>query len=141
MKKFYVFTSLLLLIFISGCSKDFLKSYDRRIVGTWVIDDIDRYGFSGRDNLPFKEGGIFNFNRDGEATYTIDSANYKGSWDIRTQIFGDETVRALQLTVVDFNNQRMLSDYFNDMRFISTNRFNAFIEYNTRTYVYRFKRI
>ncbi len=138
MKKVYIFTFLLFLF--TGCSKDFLKSYDRRIIGTWVIDDIDRYGFSGLDNLPFKQGGIFTFGRDGEAIYTFDGATYSGSWDIRTQSFGDETVRALQITVVDFNSQRVLSDYFNDMRFVSTNRFNAFIEYNTRTYVYRFKR-
>ena len=140
MRKFYTATLLLSIIALTGCSKDFLKSYDRRIVGTWEIIDIDRYGFSGNDNLPFKEGGLFTFTRDGQATYLFNGATYEGSWDLRTETFGDESKRALQVTVIDYNTQQMRSDYFNDMHFVSTNRFNAYIEYGSRTYVYRFKR-
>ena len=140
MRKIYTTTLLLTLIFLASCSKDFLKSYDRRIVGTWEISDIDRYGFSGNDNLPFKEGGTFVFTRDGQATYTFNGVMYNGSWDLRTERFGEESKRALQVTVIDYNSQQMQSDYFNDMHFVSTNRFNAYIEYGSRTYVYRFRR-
>jgi len=140
MRKIYITTLLLVALIFTGCSKDFLKSYDRRIVGTWEVMDIDRYGFSGNDNLPFKEGGFFTFERDGEAIYSYNGDVYNGSWDLRTERFGEDTKRALQVTVIDFNSQQIRSDYFNDMQFISTNRFNAFIEYGSRTYVYRFRR-
>lgn len=140
MRKFYAVTFLLSLIVLSGCSKDILKSYDRRILGTWEVIDIDRYGFLGNDNLPFKEGGLFTFSSEGEATYVINGATYTGSWDLRTERFGEESKRALQVTVINYDTQQMRSDYFNDMHFTSTNRFNAYIEYGSRTYVYRFKR-
>ena len=132
MRKIYFIPLLLSLLFFTGCSKDVLKSYDRRIIGTWQINDIDRYGIPGSANLPFKEGGLLTFTNDGQVTYIYNGNTYKGSWDIRTERDGDETRRALQLTVVDFNNQQVLSDYFNEMVFVSTNRFNAFIEYGSR---------
>lgn len=141
MRQFYSFAFLLIVMVASSCSKDVLKSYDRRILGTWVINDIDRYGFSGSANLPFKEGGRLTFTNDGQVTYTFNGATFKGSWDIRTESFDDETRRTLFLTIVDFDNQQVLSDYFNEMIFVSTNRFNAYIEYGSRTYVYRFKRM
>ena len=141
MRIFYTCITLMALLFVTGCSKDFLKSYDRRIVGTWRIADIDRYGFSGSDNLPFNENGRLTFSDDGQVTYEYEGVVFRGSWDIIRHRRNDDALDyALQLTVIDFSGQRVLSEYFNDMQFTGTDRFTAFIEYGTRTYVYRFKR-
>jgi hypothetical protein len=128
------------MLLTSSCSKDVLKSYDQRIVGTWRIIDIDRFGFSGNDNLPFNEEGVFNFSDDGQVTYNFGGTAYKGSWDIIRQTQNDALQRSLQLSVIDFSGQQMLSEYFNNIQFTGTDRFTAFIEYGTRTYVYRFRR-
>ncbi len=138
MRKLYPLA--LLLFLFTGCSKDFLRSYDRRIVGTWQVIDIDRYGFSGADNLPFNEDGIFTFTDDGQVTYTYGATTFKGSWDIVRENDNDQLQRSLQLTVIDFAGQQVLSEHFNDMQFTGTNRFAAFIYYGSRTYMYRFRR-
>jgi hypothetical protein len=141
MRNFYITSSLFTLLLLSGCSKDILKSYDQRIVGAWEITDIDRYGFSSNDNLPFEEDGMLTFTNDGDVIYSYDGTDYKGSWDIiRVRISDDETQRALQLNVIDFTGQRVLSEYFHNIQFTGTDRFTAFIEYGTRIYVYRFRR-
>jgi hypothetical protein len=141
MRVLYTFAVSLLFFLPAGCSKDLLKSYDDRIIGTWQIIDIDRFGFSGSDNLPFAENGVFTFLENGQATYTYAGFTHTGSWDIiRKDVYDDNPKRSLQISVIDFNSQVVLSDFFNDMRFTSTNRFNAFIYYGSRTYVYRFKR-
>ena len=64
MKKIYLFTIVSLTILLAGCSKDFLKSYDKRVEGTWRLADIDRYGF-GSTSTPFRSG-LFSFLEDGE---------------------------------------------------------------------------
>lgn len=141
MRKCYFITSVFLLLIVTGCSKDVLRSYDHRIVGTWRIADINRFGIGARDNLPFEEEGRLTFTADGQVTYEMGGQVYRGSWDIiRHRNNEDEMRHALQLTAVDFNNQRVLSEYFNNMRFTGTNRFNASLEYGTRTYVYLFRR-
>ncbi|MEI9807898.1 MAG: hypothetical protein WDO16_08535 [Bacteroidota bacterium] len=65
MKNIYTVSILLSFVIFSGCSKDFLKKYDKRIVGTWRISDVNRIGFGGdTGNLPFR-AGIFTFNEGG----------------------------------------------------------------------------
>jgi hypothetical protein len=140
MRKIYTFLLLAVFVLISGCSKDFLKSYDKRIVGTWKIIDIDRYGFNGADNLSFEEDDLLNFTEDGALTFMQEGGTYTGSWDIVREQDGDHNKQSLRITAVDFNNQQVRSETFNEMVFTNTNRFTAFINYNTRTYVYRFLR-
>lgn len=141
MRKCYFITPIFLLLLITGCSKDVLRSYDHRIVGTWRIADINRIGIGARDNLPFEETGRLTFTDDGQVRYEFDGQVYRGSWDIIRHRDNDgEMHYALQLTAVDFGNQRVLSEYFNRMQFTGTNRFNASLEYGTRTYVYLFRR-
>ena len=140
MRKFYLFAILSALLLSSGCSKDFLKSYDNRIIGTWKIIDIDRYGFNGADALPFEVSDLFTFSEDGKLTYEQGGKTYQGSWDIRRETNNDQEQKSLNITAIDFTNQQVRTEYFNDMQFTSTNRFTAFINYNTRTYVYRFLR-
>jgi len=141
MKKIYLILSLSVAVLLfTTCSKDFLKSYDKRVIGTWKLHDIDKYGFGRSNNLPFKEDGIFTFSNDGQLIYTSAGNIYKGTWDIRKQHRDDEEVNTLHITVVDFVNQIVLSEFFNKMNFTGTNRFNAEIDDNFRTYVFRFSR-
>ena len=81
------------------------------------------------------------FLKNGELEY-VNSAGelYKGSWDIQRQSENEQQKKLLQITAIDFTNQEVRSEAFNDMVFTNTNRFTAFINYNTRTYVYRFLR-
>ena len=140
MKKQYTPILFFLVLLFSGCSKDFLKSYDERIIGTWEIIDIDRYGFNGDDNLPFEEDDLVTFADDGSMTLQQSGSTYRGSWDIQRMQSGDENKKALHITAIDFTDQQVRSEYFNNIAFRNTNRFTAFINYNTRTYAYRFLR-
>jgi len=61
-KNIYTLSILLSLVLFSACSKDVLKKYDKRIIGTWRITDVNRVGLGGNtDNLPFTDGN-FTFN-------------------------------------------------------------------------------
>lgn len=140
-------------IISSGCSKDVLKNYEDRIEGSWRLDDVDRIGF-GNLSLPFNEGK-FVFTAGGKLEYTNASGvSYNGSWDMRRRVISgncntdnngnrqcnDRSVRSLQITAVDFQNQDVRSEYFDEIVFTSTNRFKAYIYLSTRTYVFRFRR-
>ena len=139
----YISTLLVLLtVFLfSGCSKDVLKRYDDRIVGTWRIADVKRYGIGGSvSRLPFN-GGTFNFNPDGTLTYlSEENVRYDGRWDIDKVVREDNTVHRLQISAVDFSTQEILSEYYDDMNFLGTNRFNASINLTYNTYVTQFRR-
>src|SRR3982750_1354031 len=126
MKKIYTLSLLFSVLLFAGCSKDFLKSYDTRIVGTWRITDVNRIGFGGNtDKLPFTNG-TFNFYEDGKLTY-VNEANvtYQGSWNIEKRVIEDETVRRLQVSAVDFNTQQILTEFYDDITFVGTNHFKA----------------
>lgn len=141
MRSFYIFSSIILLsLFFTSCSKDFLKRYDKRIIGTWKITDVDDYGLGGSISLPFSEDGVFTFADGGQLTYNYNGRTYQGSWDIRKQQMDDESINTLHITAVDFTNQQVRTEYFNEIRFTSTNRFKAFINSGLKTYVYHFKR-
>ena len=156
MKKIYfLFVGIFLIFLFTQCSKDFLKSYEHRIEGSWKLTDVDRRGIGGStDNLPFKEG-IFTFSENGELAYTNNTGEtYKGSWDIRRETIrgncntnengnrqcDDRTVKSLHITSVDFQTQDVRSEYFNEIIFTSTNHFKALIFDGWHTYVFRFVR-
>ena len=143
MRSFYTLTASVLLLSLSfaSCSKDFLKRYDKRIIGTWKVTDIDDYGLGGSISLPFPEQGVFTFSGDGQLTYNHSGRTYQGSWDIRKEYRDDDdNINSLHLTAVDFTNQEVRTEYFNEIRFTSTNRFKAFINSGLKTYVYHFVR-
>jgi len=156
MKKIYSFALLLLLSFsFFNCSKDFLKPYEDRIIGSWRISDIDSRGWGSSRNLPFREG-IFAFAEDGKLTYTNAAGRiYSGSWDIRKEYnrgncqtddngnrqCDDKRVQKMQLTAVDFAAQEIKTEYFDDIDFTNTNRMKAYIYSGSRTYVYYFIRM
>jgi len=141
MKKIYITFIAFLILFFIGCSKDFLKSYEHRIVGTWTITDVNRVGLGGNtENLPFKQG-TFNFNEDGSLIYTNASgAVYKGSWDIRKKWTDDKHVQSLQITAVDFVSQNVLTEYYDDLNFTGTNHFKANIITGSHAHVTHFRR-
>jgi hypothetical protein len=108
MNRTFALSFLLAVLLLNGCSKDFLKSYDTRIVGTWRLDDVNRFGFGGNtDNLPFTNG-TFTFKENGTLDY-VNAANvsFKGSWEIIKRTRNDKTVHILQITAVDFTNQQV----------------------------------
>lgn len=141
MKNIYTPVILLSFILVSGCSKDFLKKYDTRIIGTWRISDVNRNGLGGNlDNLPFLEGS-FTFNDGGSVTYiSPTNVTYQGSWDIVKKTIGDQVVRSLEVTVVDFAGQSVLAEYYDDMNFVGTDHFKAKIHSGFHTYVTHFRR-
>ena len=141
MRKLYTLITLLVIVsFTFGCRKDVLKSYDRRIIGNWKITDINKFGIGSSGSMPFSDGGEFTFADGGQLTYNYAGKTHTGSWDIRNEVRDDETIRSLQLTAVNFTDQEVLSDFFNEIVFTGTNRFKAFIYSGSRTYVYHFLR-
>lgn len=128
MQKIYLLTFISSLLLCSGCSKDILRSYENRLIGTWNITNVNRLGIGGNpENLPFRDGK-FTFNGNGTLTYTDASNNiYQGSWEITRRQQNDETTRVLKITAIDFNNQTVLSEYYDDMNFRGTNFFVAHI--------------
>lgn len=126
---------------LTNCSKDFLKKYDKRIVGTWRITDVDRFGLGGNtDNLPFT-GGTFSFYDNGTLSY-INSANlaFQGNWDIVKKIIDGQTVHSLTITAVNYSTMEAHSEYYDDMNFVSTNHFKAKIISGFHTYITGFRR-
>lgn len=140
MRKFYTLALLSMIVLFNRCSKDVLKSYDKRVLGTWKVIDMDRYGFNERDALPYKENDLFTFSEDGALTFQQAGNTAQGSWDIERERDDNHNKKSLHITTIDFSNQQVRSETFNNMIFTNTNRFTAFINYNTRVYVYRFLR-
>ena len=141
MKKIYTLSILLSFVVLFGCSKDFLKKYDERIIGTWRISDVNRIGIGGStDNLTFREGS-FTFREGGSLTY-VNSAGttYQGSWDIAKKTIGEETVRSLQITAIDFAGQDVRTEYYDDMDFVGTDHFKTEVISRTHSYITHFRR-
>ena len=155
MKKFYFLILLFPALLSLGCSKVFLKRYEDRIEGTWQLTDVDRIGWGGSTSgLNFRDG-LFTFSDNGGLEYVSTSGQvYQGSWDMRRDWVRDRCytnedgynecddryVRSMQVTAVDFTNQEIRSEYFDEIIFTSTNRFKAYIYTGSRSYVFRFKR-
>lgn len=141
MKKFYFAGIFLAFVSLISCSKDFFKKYDERVIGTWRITDVDRRGAGGNiNNLPFREGS-FVFNDGGSLTYT-DAANvsYQGSWDIIKKTIDGELRRGLEISVVNYNTQQLLFEYYDDMNFSGTNHFRTTIFSGSHSYITHFRR-
>lgn len=145
MKKIYTSVFVLSILLLAGCSKDFLKSYDDRIIGTWQITDVNKFGIGGSiSDLPFREGS-FSFMKDGTLTFTdAAGAVFKGTWDIQKKYIDsgdDETVyHSLQITAVNFTTQEVLGQYYDDINFTGTNHIKAKIISGAHTYVTHLER-
>jgi len=141
MKKLYFTLIPLTVLLLFACSKDFLRSYDKRITGgTWELYDVNNFGVGSRYTPAFTSGR-FVFESGGQLTYTNNQGEvYEGSWDIRRDYQQDNQVQSLFITVINFQNQDVLSEYFDDIQFTGTNRFRAQINSGSRTYTCKFKR-
>jgi hypothetical protein len=155
MKKLYFFTLLVPIFLLAGCSKDFLKRYEERIEGVWRLTDVDRLGLGGNTSGVVFRDGLFTFSDGGGLEYVSTTGEvYQGSWDLRrnwvnNQCYTDEDghyecddryVRSMHITAVDFNNQDIRSEYFDEIVFTGTNRFKAYVYTGARSYVFRFRR-
>ncbi len=126
MKNIYPLIFIALTVFSSSCSKDFLKKYEDRIVGTWSITKVKRTSIGGSSSrLPFQNGS-FTFNEDGSLQYK-NSGNkiYTGTWKIVKKYEDDKTLHSLQIAVADFSNQEIISGYYDDIDFKKSSRFVA----------------
>ena len=140
MKKFYI-TLFPIILIIASCSKDFLKSYDRRITGgTWELYDINNFGIGSRYDARFTNGK-FTFESSGDVIYVNNQGEtFTGSWDIRDYWQGENRMQTLYISVINYQTQQMISEYFDDMQFTGTNRFKAFVNTGGRTYTFKFRR-
>ncbi|MFT3902730.1 MAG: hypothetical protein QM727_06130 [Niabella sp.] len=142
-----LFVAIALSVF-SGCSKDFLKSYNKRIIGEWELYGINKLGF-GSSRIVFDEG-YFIFREDGTLIYKPhDATEYEGTWRIRKSQqqtnsengVSSNTIHNLIISVVNKNDRTdILTESFNDMTFTGTNRFNAIVENQNNQVTYKFKR-
>jgi hypothetical protein len=142
MKNNFTLTLLFSALLITGCSKDIFKRYEKRILGTWHIVDINRTGIGGSTNeLPFQPGTI-TFNEDRSLTYVSPAGDlYQGHWDIDKDFeYDDNAIRTLQLTVVDFNTQRILTEFYEEVNFRGTDHFVAKVKTGLQIYVTHFRR-
>ena len=143
MNKIYtILLTTIAVIFLGSCSKDVLKSYEDRIIGTWQLDRVNRVGFGGdTDDLPFREGSQFEFNENGGLVFTDTNGEvYSGSWDIERTFVNDQQVRQLHIAAVNFTTQQVRSELFEEIQFTGTNKFKGFIRQGLRTYVFHFER-
>lgn len=140
MKNIYSFIILFSIIFLSACSKDAFRSYEKRIVGTWNITDVDRHG-SGSDPsvLPFREGQ-FTFNSGGTLIYVKAGVSYTGTWDIRDVSAGEENRQALEITAINFPNQVVLGEYYDDISFSGSDHIKAWIYDGRHSYTTHLRR-
>lgn len=141
MKKGYTLLVLFSFLLLAACSKDFLKSYDKRILGNWYIADVNRTGFGGSTaTLPFR-AGYFAFADNHTLTYTDEAGNmFSGSWKIVKKRGDDETVQTLQVTAVNFTTQQVLTEYYDDMSFVGSDHFKATTISGAHSYVTHFRR-
>ena len=140
MKNLYLLS---LIVLFLGCSKDVLIRYDKRIIGSWRISDVKRTGLGGSTiDLPFKKGATISFFADRTMTYTSPSGSvYKGNWDIQKDFENNENYqRALQLTAVDFSNQIVITEYFDEMNFRGSDHFVAFTQEGLQSYTTYFRK-
>ncbi|WEK35713.1 MAG: hypothetical protein P0Y53_24775 [Candidatus Pseudobacter hemicellulosilyticus] len=153
MKQLYSF---ILLLFVavgsSSCSKDVLKPYEDRIEGAWELTNVKKIG-RGSTNIAF-DGGLFTFYGSGRMSWEDGYGGYyEGDWSIRRQNIPDcyvdengnqqcdsRLVRNLRVNVVDFGNRDTRFEYFDEILFVSTNRFKAYIYDGNRTYIFEFRR-
>lgn len=153
MGKFYSLLFLSLLTFAS-CTKVPLREYEETIEGNWELYDVDRVGSGSTSGLRIRDGR-FQFDANGSMRYTDVNGNvYTGSWRmdrnwVRDNCFVDNDgfqqcnsrrVKDLQISAIDFTNQRTIMEYFEEVRFTSETGFRAYLRTNDRRYVYYFRK-
>ena len=141
MRKLYTTGFIFSVMLLFGCSKDILKSYDKRIVGTWEITDVKNTGLLGSTSSLTFTDGTFTFYDNGTLTY-INSVHdtLQGSWNIIKKTESDEIVQSLQISAASFTTQQVLSAYYDDIDFLGTDYFTASTKTLYTTYVTHYRR-
>ncbi|HUR10393.1 MAG TPA: hypothetical protein VM012_03440 [Flavitalea sp.] len=142
MKNIYFATVLISLASLQlHCSKDVFKRYEKRILGTWRIVDINKVGIGGNSSyLPFRDGTI-TFNEDRSLVYRpLSGEIYDGHWDIDKDWEDENERRTLLITAVDFAGQHVLTEEYEQMNFRSTDHFVGRITNGFEAYVTHFRR-
>ncbi|QGW28343.1 hypothetical protein [Phnomibacter ginsenosidimutans] len=130
-----------LAVVTSGCIKEGYRTAERRILGEWRIDDVNPMGWGGNSaRIPFNNGR-FTFYDNGTLSYVNDNnQQFSGSWYINRRWQDDEQWLSMQITAVDFVNQQVLSQFYENLDFRGRNRLRAETQQSTRRYVTYFRR-
>ena len=132
-------------IVAAGCGS--LRPYEDRIVSSWKLTTVKKYGLRRGGTASFTQGQ-FTFYPAGKLEYT-DSAGhiYKGTWNMKDtrQVTGFRNYRSstvnnsLYVNVINFDNQDMKSEIFDDILFTGKDKFRAYV-YGERDYTYYFEK-
>lgn len=148
MKKIYTLVLLCTsIIFISSCAK---LNPERKIVGTWKLDDVVKRKFLSNDHLITGfEPGTFTFLNNGNATYK-DTVTLTGYWDMRYEDrsyydgngdYHQNNNLVLRIKLVNFASNRFIDWEFDDTQFKrSSDRMDGFIYTGFASYQYSFRR-
>ena len=130
-----------LAVVTSGCIKEGYRTAERRILGEWRIDDVNPMGWGGNSaRIPFNNGR-FTFYDNGTLSYVNDNnQQFSGSWYINRRWQDDTQLLSMQITAVDFVNQQVLSQFYENLDFRGRNRLRAETQQSTRRYVTYFRR-
>ena len=130
-----------LAVVTSGCIKEGYRTAERRILGEWRIDDVNPMGWGGNSaRIPFNNGR-FTFYDNGTLSYVNDNnQQFSGSWYINRRWQDDEQWLSMQITAVDFVNQQVLSQFYENLDFRGRSRLRAETQHSTRRYVTYFRR-
>jgi hypothetical protein len=118
MKKNLLFLFPIIFIF-SACS----KTLEDRLIGQWRLNESYRQRIFDRDHFQTGyETGVFTLNENGTAMYTSTTDTLKGYWNAdRYSGYNNngnsETLRHLQLNLVNFNQNKFINWSFDDFNF------------------------
>lgn len=148
MKQIYPFVLLCTSIFIfSSCAK---LNPERKITGTWKLDDVVKRKFlSGEHLITGFEPGTFTFFNNGNAIYQ-DTVTLNGYWDMHYEDrsyydgngdYHNNNNLVLRIRLVNFTVNRFIDWEFDDTQFKrSSDRLDGFIYTGFASYQYSFRR-
>ena len=131
-------------IVIAGCGS--LRTYEDRIVSSWKLTSVKKYGLKKGGTPTFTEGQ-FTFYPGGKLEYADGTGHtYKGTWNMKDsrQVTGyrnrSTTVNnSLYINLINFSDQDMKSEIFDDILFTGKGKFRAYV-YGDRDYTYYFEK-
>ena len=146
----YIYSFVLLctaIIIFSSCAK---LNPERKILGTWKLDDVVKRKFLNNDHLITGfEPGTFTFSNNGNATYK-DTVTLNGYWDMRYEDrsyydgngdYHQNNNLVLRIRLVNFTANRFIDWEFDDTQFKrSSDRLDGFIYSASSSYQYSFRR-
>lgn len=151
--KFTLIAVLSSLLILTSCSKDAFKPYEDRLEGgTWRLDKVTEVGFP-RTAIDILRG-TYTFYTDGTMVYEDRyDGFFEGDWRIRkfwseecfidewgNTICDSELWRELSIYAVDYYTRERIQILFDNIRFVGTNTFKAYIYDRGGTYIFTFRR-